>query len=61
MRKNINTIISILITLPHFTAYYELQYFCTEIYESDPSYPNGGFWFLGYVVSNNYYSGRIGS
>lgn len=35
-------------------------YLLTEFYESDWSYPNGGFWFLGYAVSNNYYAGRIG-
>ena len=44
----------------NFTVYYELKYYCTEFYESDWSYPNGGFWFLGYAVSNNYYAGRIG-
>lgn len=44
----------------NFTVYYKLKYFCAEFYESDLSYPDGGFWFLGYTVSNNYYSGRIG-
>ena len=43
----------------NFTVYYSLKYYCTEFYESDSSYPNGGFWFLGYAVSNNYYSARI--
>lgn len=43
----------------NFTIYYSLRYYCTEFYESDVSYPNGGFWFLGYAVSTTYYSARF--
>lgn len=44
----------------NFTIYYELKYSCAEFYESDWSYPDGGFWFLGYAANVNYYSIRLG-
>lgn len=39
---------------PLFIFHYELRYYCTEFYESDVSYPNGGFWFLGYALDYSY-------
>lgn len=39
-----------------FTLGYQMRYYCTEFYESDVSYPNGGFWFLGYAVDTSFYN-----
>lgn len=29
------------------------RYKCKEVWESDPSYSDGGFWFLGYVTDSH--------
>ena len=31
------------------------RYKCKEVWESDPSYSDGGFWFLGYVTDSSYF------
>ena len=33
-------------------VYIDVNYKCVEMYENDPFYPTGGFWFLGYYPMN---------
>ena len=35
------------------------RYKCKEVWESDPSYSDGGFWFLGYVTDSSYFKYTI--
>ena len=37
----------------------EFQFVCREVWEADESYPDGGFWFLGYVVDSSYFDFNI--
>lgn len=34
-----------------FKVCFTILNYCAELYESDMSYPDGGFWFLGYLAS----------
>lgn len=35
---------------------FTFRYKCIEVWESDPFYPNGGFWFLGYMPDQSYFA-----